>query len=534
MPAKPEYHDHEEFQLRSRKLKEIREQGIEPYPHKYAPTHHAEQLHKESENKEIGHSEEAAAGTTPQVTVAGRLVLFRSMGKNAFAHIQDSTGRIQIMFNRDATTVEGYHPTQTDGEPQTPLKFIEKKIDLGDIIGIEGHIFRTNKGELTVFAKRVTLLCKTLLPLAEKHSGLADKELRYRKRWLDLISNEDVRKTFQTRSKILQLIREYLHDAEFMEVETPILQSIYGGAEAKPFETKLHALNQEMFLRISLEIPLKKLIVGGMERVFEMSRVFRNEGIDRNHNPEFTLLEAYAAYWDYNDMMKLVENLFEMLALKIYGKTQIESKHPETGEPIQLELKTPWARMTMIESLLKYANLDVEKLSDAEMRDMLIASGHCEPKKIKEMTRGLLIAALFAVKVEPHLIQPHHIIDHPIETTPLCKPHRDAELRKKGLVERFETFILTQEVCNSYTELNDPEIQRQLLERQAQRREAGDEEASPLDEEFIEAICQGMPPTGGIGIGIDRLVSILTNAHTIRDVLLFPWMKPSSTKEEDK
>lgn len=527
MPAKPEYHEHEEFQLRSRKLAEIRALGIEPYPHLYKPTEHAEALQNQYVNDDVGSSDDAAAGKTPQITVAGRLVLFRSMGKNAFAHIQDTTGRIQIMFNRDITTVEGYQPQQSDGEQLTAMKFIEKKIDIGDIIGVEGHLFRTQKGELTLFAKKVTLLCKTLLPLAEKHSGLADKELRYRKRWLDLITNEDVRKTFRIRSQILHRIRDFLNCSGFMEVETPVLQSIYGGAEARPFETKLHALNQEMFLRISLEIPLKKLIVGGMDRVFELSRVFRNEGIDRTHNPEFTMLEAYAAYWDYNDMMQLVEKLVETLALEVYGKTCIESRHPETGELIQLELKAPWPRLTMFESLLKYANLDVEKISDDEMRSMLIESGHCDPKKIKIMSRGLLIAALFAVKVEPHLIQPHHIIDHPIETTPLCKPHRNPEMRKKGLVERFETFVLTQELCNSYTELNDPEIQRQLLEAQAQRLEAGDEEASPLDEEFIEAICQGMPPTGGIGIGIDRLVILLTNSHSIRDVLYFPWMKPS-------
>lgn len=530
MPAKPEYHEHEEFQLRTRKLAEIRDLGVEPYPHHFKPTHHAEALQKELEKETVGHSEDAAAGSTPQVTVAGRLVLFRSMGKNAFAQLQDHSGRIQIMFNRDLTTVEGYQPvSQDDTEPLTPLKFIEKKIDIGDILGIEGHLFRTNKGELTVFAKKVTLLCKTLLPLAEKHAGLADKELRYRKRWLDLITNEDVRNTFRMRSQIVQGLRKFLGAANFIEVETPILQSIYGGAEAKPFETKLHALDQEMFLRISLEIPLKKLIVGGMDRIFELGRVFRNEGIDRNHNPEFTLMEAYASYWDYNDMMRFVENLFETLALTLYGKTQIPSRHPETGEEMLLDLKAPWTRITMKDSLRKFANIDVDKLSDEEMRQALIKSGHCDVKKLKGMPRGLLIAALFAVHVEHHLIQPHHITDHPIETTPLCKLHRDPEQRKHGIVERFESFVLGQEVCNAYSELNDPEIQRQLLEAQGLRRDAGDEEASPLDEEFIEAICQGMPPTGGVGIGIDRLVTILTNSHSIRDVLYFPWMKTSTS-----
>lgn len=527
MQAKPDYHQHDEFLNRSRKLSEIRALGVEPYPHKYDPSHQAEALQQQYPTGSVGHSEDAGAGTTPTVRVAGRLVLFRSMGKNAFAHIQDHTGRIQVMFNRDQTVVEGYTPPATEGEALSAMKFLEKKIDLGDILGIEGNLFYTNKGELTIFAKKVTLLCKTLLPLADKHSGLADKELRYRKRWLDLISHTDVQQIFRTRSRILHLIREYLANAGFLEVETPILQSIYGGAEARPFVTNLHALDQEMFLRISLEIPLKKLIVGGMHRIFELSRVFRNEGIDRNHNPEFTLLEAYAAYWDYKDLMSFVEKMIEKLAVALYGSTQIAATHPETGETVQLELKAPWPRLTMKESISKYASINVDKLSDEQIRKMLIDSGHCDTKKLDKMARGLLIAALFGVKVEHHLIQPHHIIDHPIETTPLCKLHRDPEERKNGIVERFETFVMGQELCNAYSELNDPELQRKLLEQQAQRRDAGDEEASPLDEEFIEAICQGMPPTGGFGIGLDRLVMILTNQHSIRDVLFFPWMKPA-------
>lgn len=530
MTTKPDYHQHEEFQNRSRKLAELRQLHLDPYPAKFDPDFTALEIHQQFDQATVGHSDDAAAGTTPAVKIAGRLMLFRSMGKNAFAHLQDETGRIQIMFNRDATQVTGYQPAEGQGEETlTPYKLIEKKMDLGDIIGIEGHVFRTNKGELTVFAKQVTLLCKTLLPLADKHSGLADKELRYRKRWLDLISNQDVRNQFRMRSHILQMIRDYLDDQDFLEVETPILQSIYGGAEARPFTTTLNALEQEMFLRISLEIPLKKLIVGGMGRVFEMGRVFRNEGIDRNHNPEFTLLEAYAAYWDYNDMMKLVENLFERLALQIYGSTEVPYTPAEGEKTLFINMKAPWKRMTMKEAIKTYGELDVDQLSDTQIRRLLEKSGHCDKKDIKTLSRGLLIAALFEVFAEPHLIQPHHITDHPIETTPLCKPHRDDQLRKEGLVERFESFIIGQEVCNAYTELNDPEIQRRLLEQQADRRDAGDEEASPLDEEFIEAICQGMAPTGGVGIGIDRLVMILLNSHSIRDVLYFPWMKPLSS-----
>lgn len=522
MTTKPAYHDHEEFQNRTQKLAEIRELGVEPYPHKFTPTAKSAELHKTYDQKEIGHSEDAQAGKTPTATVAGRLVLFRSMGKNAFAHIQDSTGRIQVMFTRDETTVEGFTPT----EALSNIKFIEKKIDLGDIIGVEGHLFHTNKGELTLFANKVTFLTKTLLPLADKHAGLHDKELRYRKRWLDLISNEDVRDTFKKRSEIFRLLRAYLAKLDFMEVETPVLQSIYGGAEARPFITKLNALDQEMFLRISLEIPLKKLIVGGMDRVYEIGRVFRNEGIDRTHNPEFTMIEAYASYWDYNDMMKFVEELFQHLALTLYGTTKLHVQLSEKeGDSVEIDVKAPWPRMSMKDALKTYVKLDVDTLSDDQMRQMLLEDVHCDNAKLKGMSRGLLIGALFGAKAERFLVQPHHIIDHPRETTPLCKWHRDPEQRA-DIVERFESFILGQEMCNAYSELNDPQLQRALLEEQNVRRDAGDEEASPFDEEFVEAICQGMPPTGGVGIGLDRLVMLFTNSHTIRDVLFFPWMKP--------
>lgn len=527
MTKEPEYHLHEEFQNRSRKLQEIRQLGVDPYPHKFDPQISLETLKKQYDGQEIGHSEDAEKGSTLSIKVAGRLVLFRSMGKNSFAQVQDETGRIQIMFNRDLTTLEGYSPQSSSTEdPLSAYKFIEKKIDLGDIIGIEGNLFRTNKGELTIFAKKVTLLCKTLLPLADKHSGLADKELRYRKRWLDMVSSPEVVQRFKVRSQLIQSIRQYLIDQNFLEVETPILQSIYGGAEAKPFETLLHALDQKMFMRISLEISLKKLIVGGINRLFEIGRVFRNEGIDRNHNPEFTMVEAYAAYWDYNDMMQLMENLFEKLAMDLYGTTLVPYNATEDAPTVYIDMKAPWKRMTMKESIKTYGQIDVDKLSDEQLRKLLEDSGKCDLKKLKGLSRGLLIAALLEVFVEPHLIQPHHITDHPIETTPLCKPHRDPIKRKEGLVERFESFVIGQEICNAYSELNDPEIQRQLLVQQAERREKGDEEASPLDEEFIEAICQGMPPTSGIGIGIDRLVMIFTNSHSIRDVLYFPWMKP--------
>lgn len=524
MTTKPDFEHLEEYQNRLRKLNEIKELGISPYPAKFEPSHNSALMHKEFDGKELGHSEDAAAGETPEVTVSGRLVLFRAMGKNAFGQIQDHTGRIQVMFNRDLTQVEGYNPENPNDSK--PIKLIEKKFDLGDIIGVEGNLFFTQKGELTVYAKKVTLLCKTLLPLADKHSGLADKETRYRKRWLDLITHDDVRSTFRKRSKILSMIRRFFEDQDFIEVETPVLQSSYGGAEARPFLTKLNALDQEMYMRISLEIPLKKLIVGGMDKVFEIGRVFRNEGIDRTHNPEFTLLEAYAAHWDYNDMMRTMENLVEKLALELHGTTLLKVTNPETGKESEIDVKAPWKRMTMKESIKHFADIDVDALSDEELYKQVLDCGHLEAKKIKTFPRGLMINALFEHKVEHHLIQPHHITDFPIETTPLCKPHRDPAERDKGIVERFESFIMGGEFSNAYTELNDPVIQYQLLAEQAARKASGDEEANPFDHEFVEAICQGMPPTGGIGIGIDRLVMLLTHSTSIRDVLFFPWMKP--------
>lgn len=528
MTHKPEYHEHEEYQNRLRKLHELKEIHIEPYPHRYDPTATTEELHQKFEGADIGNSETAARGEGESTCVAGRIVLFRAMGKNAFAHIQDESGRIQVMFNRDTTTLEGYEYDPNDPQAMKPIKVIEKKLDLGDIIGVEGTLFHTQKGELTIFATKVTVLCKTLLPLAEKHSGLHDKETRYRKRWLDLLSNPEVAQTFRVRSMIIRMIREYCQEQDFLEVETPILQSIYGGAEARPFITKLNALDQEMFMRIALEIPLKKLIVGGMTRVFEIGKCFRNEGMDRTHNPEFSMLEAYAAYWDYHDMMAFVENLYEKIALKIFGTTSFKVRKHEGEEEIEIDVKAPWIRLSMKDSIRRYAGVDVDNLSDDEMREKLRDSEHIDLLKLNSLSRGLLIAAMFEVFVEPQLVQPHHIIDHPVETTVLCKPHRHPVHREDGMIERFESFILGGEICNAYSELNDPILQRKYLEQQQTRRDAGDEEASPLDEEFIESICQGMPPTAGVGIGIDRLVMLFTNSSSIRDVLFFPWMKPQN------
>ena len=523
--SNPEYHSHEEFQNRTRKLEEIRALGIDPYPPKYVHTQRAAQIALDAEGKEMGHSDDAAAGNTQHVIVSGRLVLFRPMGKNAFGQIQDETGRIQVMFNRDSTKVHGFHPT----EELSHIKFLEKKLDLGDIVGIEGHLFKTQKGELTVFAKSVTLLCKSLLPLPDKHSGLSDKGVRYRKRWLDLITHPESLERFRLRSRILLAIRRYFEEAGFEEVETPILQNLYGGAAARPFTTHLHALHQDMYLRIAIEIALKKLIVGGMQKIFEIGKVFRNEGIDKTHNPEFTMLEAYAAGWDYNDMMEFTEGLFESIALDLFGDTKVRFTPEGEATAQVIELKAPWKRLSMKEAIQTYAHLDVDKMSEQEMRSRLLKETHIDPKGVAHAPRGALIARLFEELAESHLIQPHHIIDHPIETTPLCKLHRDPALRKEGFVERFESFVLGREMCNSYSELNDPELQRKLLVEQAEKKEKGDQEASPLDEEFIEAICQGMPPTGGIGFGIDRLVMLFTGAESIRDVLFFPLMRPEES-----
>ncbi len=515
----PEYHTQEDFLVRSKKLEEIRKLGINPYPYKYEPTDSVQEILNKFKDQEVGHFDAAASGTTPPVKAAGRIVLFRAMGKNAFAQIQEEGFRIQLMFNRDLTQVEGLDPAQTQ---EKPIKFIEKKLDLGDIIGVEGHLFFTQKGELTIFVKKVTLLCKTLLSLPEKHSGLADKGVLHRKRWLDLITNKDSLEKFQLRSKVIKSIREYLDQANFMEVETPILQHVYGGAEAQPFITNLHASHQDMFLRISLEIPLKKLIVGGHLKVFEIGKVFRNEGIDQTHNPEFTLLEAYASYWDYNDLMTFVEKMFETIALKLFKTTKLTI--PFDGKETTIDLKAPWKRMTMKEALLEYGQIDADKLSDEEMRKILIEKKHLPSKELKNKTRGSLIALLFEGFSEASLIQPHHITDHPLETTPLCKGLRNPSSKEK-LVERFESFILATEFTNAYSELNDPVLQRELLVEQAQKKAAGDKEASPLDEDFIEAICQGMPPTGGFGIGIDRMVMLFAQTASIKDVLYFPLTK---------
>lgn len=515
----------EDFLYRGNKLKEISALGIIPYPYAFPGVEDLSVIRKRYAKQSIGDSEQAMACQTPKVKCAGRLVLFRSMGKNAFGQLLDQDHKIQIMFNRDFSSVEGL----SEDSGISPIKFVEKKLDLGDILGIEGYLFLTHSGELTVLVEKVTLLCKSLISLPDKYAGLVDKESRYRKRWVDLICSERVRSTFFTRSRILKLIREYMDACGFMEVETPVLQTTYGGAEATPFITHLQALHTDMFLRISLEIALKKLLVGGFSKIYEIGKVFRNEGIDRTHNPEFTMIEAYAAYFDYNDVMNFVEGMVEYIVKAVNGgETTITYSHLKSGPQI-VDFKAPWKRMTMKESISVYGDVDVDLCSDYELRGVLRERTALPEKSYDTATRGQMIALLFDELVCDQLIAPHHITDHPIETTPLCKTLRSGDSQ---LVERFESFCLGKELCNAYSELNDPIRQRELLEEQMQKKAADpDSEYHPIDEDFLEALCQGMPPAGGFGIGIDRLVMILTDAASIRDVLFFPIMRRLDKRE---
>jgi len=481
---------------RLRKLEEIRKLGVNPYPYKYEPKHKAKQL---AEKYEKLKPEEKTADKTK---VAGRIVGLRRMGKICFMHISDETGKVQLYFKFDDLGEKKY-------------EFL-KLLDVGDFIGAEGAIFKTKTGELTISVSNFDILAKSIRPLPEKWHGLTDVEARYRQRYLDLIMNPEVRETFKKRTMIIDSIRELLNPKGFLEVDTPSLQTIYGGAAAKPFKTHLNALDMDVYLRISNELYLKRLIVGGFERVYEFARDFRNEDIDRTHNPEFTQIEIYQAYADFKDMMELVEDIYVNAAKKLYGTTKIEYQ----GHKI--DLKKPWERLTMVGAIKKYGDIDVTKLSDRELFD-LRTTFNLEIEG--DITRGKVIQALFEHLVEGKLIQPIFITHHPAETTPLCKHCREQSNETKGCVERFEPFIAGMEIANAYSELNDPVLQRKLLEDQAKQLRAGATEAHPMDEDFLRAIETGMPPTGGIGIGVDRMVMLLTNSASIRDVIFFPFMK---------
>jgi lysyl-tRNA synthetase class 2 len=401
-----------------------------------------------------------------------------------------------------------------------------KKLDIGDIIGVDGKVFATKTGEISVHAENFTLLTKSLRPLPEKYHGLQDKELRYRKRYLDLMMNPDVRETFIKRSMMMSAIRDFFQKRGFMEVETPTLQLIYGGANARPFVTHINAWDMTMYLSISPELYLKRLLVGGFEKVFTICKNFRNEGVDRSHNPEFTMLECYQSWVDYEEMMRIMEECFEHVCKAVNnGSTKV--KHVYQGEEVELDFKAPWPRMGMLEAIEKHAGLDVSTMDDEQLKDTL---RNYNIDYEGDFSWGLAVQLIFEELVEDKLVQPIHIIDHPKETTPLCKKHRGDD----RLIERFESFCMGSELCNAYSELNDPILQRELLEQQAEELRGGAEEAHPMDEDFVQSIEYGMTPAGGLGFGVDRMAILLTGVESIRDVILFPTMKPLTETVEQQ
>lgn len=435
-----------------------------------------------------------------QVSLAGRLMSKRVMGKASFFDLRDREGKIQLYVTRDDMGEDVYK------------KF--KKLDIGDLVGVTGEVFRTQKGEISVRTNSYVLLSKSLLPLPEKFHGLRDTDLRYRQRYVDLIVNPEVRKTFEMRSKIITAIRNYLDSRGYMEVDTPILNTIPGGAAARPFITHHNTLDIDMYMRVAPELYLKRLIVGGFEKVYEMGRQFRNEGMDVKHNPEFTSMEVYEAYTDYEGMMNLTEDLISTVAQEVLGTTKV------TYQGEEVDLAPGWARMTMIESIKKYAGVDFAETKTDDEAAALAKSVGVEVEK--GMSRGEIISLTFEEKVEDNLVQPTFIYEYPVEVSPLAKRYKD----NPDFTERFEVFITRREFGNAFSELNDPIDQKGRFMKQVEKREAGDEEANMMDEDFVTALEYGMPPTGGLGIGIDRLIMLLTDSASIRDVLLFPTMKP--------
>ncbi len=496
--------------IRIDKLEEMKAAGADPFAvTKYDVTCHAADAKAaydsaEQELKEqAGDNAEELARLLEEnhrvVRIAGRMMSRRDMGKANFIDLRDKSDRIQVYVRMNDV-----------GEEQF-AQF--KKWDIGDIIGVEGYVFRTRRGEISVHAQKITMLSKSLLPLPEKWHGLKNQDVRYRQRYTDLICNPEVKETFIKRSKIISSIRRYLDDLDFMEVETPMLVANAGGAAARPFETHYNALDEDVKLRISLELYLKRLIVGGLERVYEIGRVFRNEGVDARHNPEFTLMELYQAYTDYFGMMDLTENMFRHIAEEVCGSTLIPY-----GENM-IDLGKPFERMTMTESVKKYAGVDFSQVEDTAAAKKLADEHHIEYEERHK--KGDILNLFFEEYVEEHLIQPTFIMDHPVEISPLTKKKPD----DPDHVERFELFINGWEMCNAYSELNDPIDQRERFIEQEKLLSQGDEEANRIDEDFLRALEIGMPPTGGIGYGIDRLVMLMTNSPAIRDVLLFPTMK---------
>lgn len=491
--------NHEELNdqllVRREKLHNLREQGIDPFGKRFERTNSTTDLvslygefsKEELEEKEI------------TVSIAGRIMTKRSKGKAGFAHIQDLHGQVQIYVRKDTVGDEEYELFTT--------------ADLGDLVGIEGKVFKTNVGELSVKATGFTLLTKSLRPLPDKYHGLKDVEQRYRQRYLDLITSMESRETFVTRSKIIREMRRYLDDNGYLEVETPMMHAIAGGASARPFTTHHNALDMELYMRIAIELHLKRLIVGGLEKVYEIGRVFRNEGVSTRHNPEFTMIELYEAYADYNDIMKLTENMVAHIAKKVLGTTTIQYGDYE------INLEPEWTRLHMVDAIKQHSGADFWTPMSVEEARELAKEHNVEIKDTMEV--GHIINEFFEQKVEDKLIQPTFIYGHPVEISPLAKKN-DEDPR---FTDRFELFIVAREHANAFTELNDPIDQKERFEAQLKEREQGNDEAHMMDDDYIEALEYGMPPTGGLGIGIDRLVMLLTNAPSIRDVLLFPAMR---------
>jgi lysyl-tRNA synthetase, class II len=485
-------HDNPIKAEKRKKLHALKEKGINPYPYSFDVTAQVESLVRDFSSLVAGEKK-----TETNFRIAGRLMTLRMMGKASFFNVQDMTGSLQC-----------YVKTEELAEND---KICFDLIDLGDIVGLEGYIFKSQKGELSLYVKKFQILTKTLEPLPEKFHGIQDVEIKYRHRHLDLISDPESRKVFVTRGKIIKAIKKFLDDRGFMEVETPVLQPIYGGAAASPFTTHHNALDMKLYMKISPELYLKRLIVGGFDKVYEVGKNFRNEGIDRSHNPEFTMLEFYEAYTDYNYQMKQFEDLVSGVCKEITGSTKV------TYQGKDIDFTPPWRRLTVLDGIKEYAKIDPE---DEFALNGFIKSNADKPIKIDQLTKGEKQMKVFELSAEEHLWQPTFVMDHPVEISPLTKIHRG----NSKLVERFEPFAATMEIGNSYSELNDPEEQRQRLKEQEAKR-GTDAEAHPMDEDFLHAIETGMPPTGGVGLGIERLVMILTDRPSIRDIIFFPTMK---------
>ena len=501
-----------EQELERRKdREELMRLGINPYPAEAFPINvTAEDIHRNYENRKNDYK---------SISIAGRLMSRRIMGSASFGEIQDSTGRLQIYVRRDDICPE---------EDKTLYNTVFKKLlGIGDFIGVKGYIFTTQTGEISLHVTELTLLSKSVKPLpvvkrdeeGNVHDGFTDPELRYRQRYVDLTVNPEVKETFKTRSKIISNMRRYFDDHGWLEVETPILQAVHGGAAARPFQTHHNTLDMPLFLRIANELYLKRLIVGGFDGVYEFGKMFRNEGMDRTHNPEFTSMEIYVAYKDYIWMMEMVEELLEQVTESIHGKTVVK-----VGEN-EIDFAGPYRRLTMYDSIKEYAGVDVSKMDEAGLRAVCAEMGIAVDDS---MGKGKLVDEIFGEKVEANLIQPTYITDYPIEMTPLAKKHRT----EPGLVERFELFVNGKEIANAYTELNDPIDQRERFEDQLKLAARGDDEAMAMDEDFLRSLEYGMPPTSGLGIGIDRLTMLLTNKTTIQEVLFFPQMRPEKKAVE--